>query len=367
VSRVTVLVLAPDPPSDAGPLERTLFAARRELADRQHGRFLAANADEVVLAGGPADDTPFGARLRAFVLDRRPAGIVVLGGGSVPLATSADLRTFVQAAASPTRGALANNRYSADIVAVSCASEVLRDVPDLPADNALPRWLDENALIPVADLRGRRRLAVDVDSPLDLVLLEGAARERRDASRGDWPVLDAGSAAVVRERIGAIRGVTRDPSAELLVAGRVSAAEVRWLERGTAARSRVLIEERGLRAASHLALAPGRVIDRRREPSSVLGGLLDRDGPERFGDLVATLADAALIDRRVLLAHRLGADERRWPAPEDRFASDLLLAESIRDPWLAALTRSARDAPIPVVFGGHTLVGPGLALALAER
>ena len=44
--------------------------------------------------------------------------------------------------------------------------------------------------------------------------------------------------------------------------------------------------------------------------------------------------DAALVDTRVLLAHRLGADERRWPAAEDRFASDLLLHEHVADPWL---------------------------------
>ena len=67
----------------------------------------------------------------------------------------------------------------------------------------------------------------------------------------------------------------------------------------------------------------------------------------------------------MLLAHRLGADERRWPAPEDRFASDLLLHERIADPWLRALTRSALDAPVPIVLGGHTLVGPGIRLALA--
>ncbi len=72
------------------------------------------------------------------------------------------------------------------------------------------------------------------------------------------------------------------------------------------------------------------------------------------------------MDTRVLLAHRLGADEDAWPPPEDRFASDLLLANHVGDPWLRALTVSAVDAPIPVLLGGHTLVGPGLRL-LAEQ
>ena len=56
-----------------------------------------------------------------------------------------------------------------------------------------------------------------------------------------------------------------------------------------------------------------------------------------------------------------------WPAPEDRFASDLLLPDRVADPWLRALTRAAREAPIPIVLGGHTLIGPGLPLALRER
>jgi len=60
-------------------------------------------------------------------------------------------------------------------------------------------------------------------------------------------------------------------------------------------------------------------------------------------------------------------DERGWPAAEDRFASDLLLAERIRDPWLHALTTSALAAPIPVLLGGHTLVGPAVRLALGRR
>jgi hypothetical protein len=92
--------------------------------------------------------------------------------------------------------------------------------------------------------------------------------------------------------------------------------------------------------------------------------VLDRDGPDCLGARLAELGDAALVDTRVLLAHRWGADERRWPDAEDRFASDLLLVDRIRDPWLRALTASAAAAPIPIVLGGHTLVGPGVRLVL---
>jgi hypothetical protein len=99
----------------------------------------------------------------------------------------------------------------------------------------------------------------------------------------------------------------------------------------------------------------------------VLGLVLDREGPAALGVILAGLGDAAIVDSRVLLAHRLGADEAAWPPPEDRFASDLLLHEQVEDAWLRDLTRAAADAPIPVLLGGHTLVGPGLRLLIKGR
>jgi hypothetical protein len=99
----------------------------------------------------------------------------------------------------------------------------------------------------------------------------------------------------------------------------------------------------------------------------VLGRLLDREGPEALGELLAEFGDAAFVDSRVLIAHQYGLDERAWPLPEDRFASDLLLHDRVTHPWLRALTASASSAPIPVILGGHTLIGPGLRLALGTR
>src|SRR5206468_1025928 len=169
-------------------------------------------------------------------------------------------------------------------------------------------------------------------------------------------------------RLATIRLVAADRRAELLVAGRTSAASLGWLERSTAARVRALIEERGLRASSRLAQAPERAPARAgRPPVSILGLLLDRDGPEALGEHLGRLGDGAIVDSRVLLAHRFGSDERGWPPAEDRFASDLLLPDRIEDPWLRALTKSARAAPVPIVLGGHSLVGPGIRLLFRER
>jgi hypothetical protein len=357
---VLVLILAPQLAPDAGPLERVVDAARTTLSERHREGFLAAGADEVVVRREPPDDTPFGSRLRRLVEELAPAGgLVALGAGAIPMATLADRRDLVRAAASTHAGVLANHRYSADAIAISRAALVLRDLPsDLRSDNALPRWLAEAAGVPVADLRARRRLAMDIDSPLDLLVLEGA----RGAP--PLPLPDEADAAPVRARLAALRALVRDPAMELLVTGRTSSADVRWLERRTRSRSRVIIEERGMRTALAGALL-GR--PNRRQPRSVLGTLLDRDGWSSLGDRVAGLADGAVLDSRVLLGHRHGADEHTWPAAEDRFASDLLLPDRIRDPWLRALTQSALDARVPILLGAHSLVGPGLRFALGGR
>jgi hypothetical protein len=346
MAAVLVLILHAEARPGAGPLEGWVAAARREIATRHEAAFTAAGAADVRILAGPPDDTPFGARLRGFVDRERPAGIVVLGSGSIPLATPHDRAALVAAAGSGEAMALANNRYSADVLAISCA-EVLRRLPDLPADNALPRWLEEVAGYRVDELR-RWRLGVDVDGPLDLVLL-GSSGQPVAAPNG----IDVRRVASALDRVA---GAARSRRAELVLAGRTSARTLVWLERQAAARVRAIVEERGLRTA----------VAGQRPPRSVLGAVLDATGPAAVGSELARLGDAAVVDTRVLLAHRLGADERAWPSAEDRFASDLLLHERIADPWLRELTRAAAEAPIPIVLGGHTLVGPGLRLALAR-
>jgi hypothetical protein len=344
---VLVAILHAEPATDAGPLTRVTADARRALAERHVDGFQQAGATRVVVSAGPPDDHSFGSRLRALAQDAGKGGLVVLGSGAIPLATLADRRRFVLAAAAAAPEALTNNRYSADIVAISRAAAVLAGLPDLETDNALPRWLAEVAAIPVRDVRRTTRLGVDIDGPLDLVVL---------GSR--WSTqIPATDRAAVESRLATIRTMVADPASELVIAGRLSAANLAWLEAHTASRTRALIEERGLRTRR----------DDQRPAASVLGALLDRDGPASLGRQLAALGEAAIVDTRVLLAHRSGAAETGWPIAEDRFASDLLLPERIRDPWLRALTASAVDAQIPILLGGHTLVGPGLRLALGKR
>ncbi|OGD11757.1 MAG: hypothetical protein A2W20_06750 [Candidatus Aminicenantes bacterium RBG_16_66_30] len=115
---------------------------------------------------------------------------------------------------------------------------------------------------------------------------------------------------------------------------------------------RVFSEERGMRAAGS---------DRSGQARSLLGYHLQEVGYERFFQELAEMAQAALIDSRVILAHL-----KAHPSRADRFLSDLGRHEEISDPFLRQFTEAAAKAPIPVLLGGHSLVAGGL-LALIEK
>jgi hypothetical protein len=146
----------------------------------------------------------------------------------------------------------------------------------------------------------------------------------------------------------------RDPRGELLVAGRVPAAALAHLETETACRVRAVVEERGMRAA------------RGSGPRSLLADWAARHGPAELTRELASLADAVVLDTRVLMAARAGSpDAAAWPPAEDRFASDFGDAARVTTPWLRELTEAAASAPVPILLGGHAQVSDGLHLLAA--
>jgi CTP:molybdopterin cytidylyltransferase MocA len=181
VRPVVVIVLHPPAPAYAGPLCRAFIAAREVLADVHRRGFLAAGAADVRII---AHAVPFAAAVREALSDLpADAGVVVLGSGAIPLAAAADRRRLVAAAAGPAGTALTNNRYSGDVVAVADAARSLAALPDLPGDNALPRWLAERAGLRVIDLRRSWHLQADLDGALPRG--RGPAPAARSVPRGD--------------------------------------------------------------------------------------------------------------------------------------------------------------------------------------
>ncbi len=374
---VDVVIFHHAPRDDDPPLLRLLAEARSRLLEHQLPLLREAGAGRVLIVPAREDLPPrsaagadsFGSRLARLVEEQGIRRLVVMGSGAVPLLRGRDAKRLIKIASRPGRRAATNNRYSSDVCAISDA-RALRSLPALPSDNALPRWLAERAGFAVVDLPGRDRLALDLDTPLDLALIRLA-----DRAPSGLVALAAQHDLTVPHRE-SLRTLAGDPRRELLVFGRSGSRTLRWLERNVRCRVRFLAEERGLRASSSLAIAPdeaNQTVEKGRRPPSTrstrppratVGRLLTQRGPEALSAIVAELGDGAVIDSRILLADHLGGDESAWPPDSDRFASDLLRPDEVSDPWLSALTRSAATARIPILLGAHTLVGPGIPLLL---
>lgn len=280
----------------------------------------------------------FGWSLRAVVQHYKLERVLYMGGGAAPLASPMEIGKIVSLLQREEALVAANNYHSADVVAFTPAATVL--TADLPSmDNLLAQALVEVGL-PYRPLPRSLGLNFDVDTPTDLMVLAvhpavGGATAAALASLN----LDLEPVRRASERLMA-------PESDVLIFGRVGGALFAYLDATTRCRLRLFSEERGMKALGR---------DVRGEVTSLVGFLVDEVGPAGFIERIARLADAAFIDTRILWAHR-----RQTPSPADRFFSDLLCPEPIQDPFTRALTRAAREAPIPVLLGGHSLVAGGV-------
>jgi hypothetical protein len=339
----------PGPGPDQGPLERWLAEVRGAGARRHAAAFAAAGASDVAIVSAPPDATPFGARLRDIVSSGGGEGLIVLGSGAVPLATAVDRRTFVAAAGADDRRALANNRYSADVVAIA-RTATLPAIPDLPGDNALPRWLEEVAGYKVDDLGRRSRLGFDIDGPLDVLL----------SPRDEAPV-DVG---LVTAQLAAIRAVAADPRRSC--SSRVARRRRRW--RGSNG-TPLPASGRGSRARAAGGVTAG---DGPGEGTSEPGARRSASSGSSSTRPACSAGRPARPDARAIVT-RGPARPPSWGRRDDvapgRGSLRLGPAafERVVDPWLRALTASAAAASIPILLGGHTLVGPGMRLVVGKR
>ena len=277
----------------------------------------------------------FGQELSRIIRERKLDRVCTIGAGAGALLTTKDLAALREELETSEALVLSNNSYSADLVAFSPASAL--DAIDLPAtDNPLPRRLHQQAGLSSRQMEKSAASLLDVDTPTDAALLV-----RHPACPADLREMPAWQ-DILADRIDPLMRLVTTPDKELVVAGRVGAPVWTFIESQTACRVRMLAEERGMQAAGR---------DSSGEARSALGFLYERVGPREFFAEMAELGDGMLFDTRVLFAH-LG-----WrPSAEERFSSDLFQAERIAAGPLRDFTAAAREAPFPLLMGGHTLV-----------
>jgi hypothetical protein len=293
-------------------------------------------SDVEVVQSEPERPFHFGITLKQLVRDYDIDSLLYFGSGSGGLLSSGSIGTLSAFAERDERGALFNNFYSCDFAVFTSASSLLAlALPEL--DNGIGFALAD-AGIPCFALARTVETEFDIDTPIDLLLLrasgKGGASLKRFLQEGriEHPTLSA-----LCERL-------CDRSALIHLSGRINPTTWGAFERQVACRTTGVVEGRGMRATG----------DSRQ---LLLQRILREDGPTAFFQRAAETADAAVIDTRPLLA-----THGRLPPASDRFASDLLLVDAIRDPDWQAFTAAAADAPIPVLLGGHSLVSGGLYL-----
>ena len=287
-----------------------------------------------------AEPFHYGRRLVRAIAEHHLDAVAYVGAGSAPLLGGDALTALIAPIAhAPEVGrVVTNNRFSADCFALAPATLLARLDPPPPSDNGVPRSLRDEHGVEVIELPRTLETQYNLDSPIDLLALHLTRRARPRLAA----ILTA--AGVDHPRVREACAVFVDRTREVMLAGRVSSNTWAYLEREAACRVRLLAEERGMQAAGTDADGTAR---------SLLGQWIAEAGAERaFGALLPELCDAAFIDIRPALVH-LGIR----PSRADRFAADLGRADLIEDGALRAIVEAANASPVPVVLGGHSLVG----------
>lgn len=281
----------------------------------------------------------FGEALAKVIEAHSLEAVIYMGGASGALMAPCEISSIAKSLATSDELLLANNIFSSDIVGFTPASALLK-IADLPvSDNSLAMALSFPQPCKVPETVGS---LFDVDTPADIMAL-GLHPSTGPNVRAVLGKLDLEPA---NSRLKEVRRLMGTPLSEICVIGRVSPDAVLYVNERLQCRMRVFSEERGMKA---LGRESGRRV------VSLLGYLAEEVGFGGFVRALEKVADAVLVDTRVLF-HHLHLD---LPA-KDRFNSDLLRPEAIDNPVARHVTTCLLSSEIPIVPGGHSLVSGGL-------
>ncbi len=287
----------------------------------------------------------FGSYLAETIVANQLDHLFYFGGASAPLL---NLNLFQQlferfhdSIKTSSHLIITNNLHSSDWLAITYVQDALSVIDSASRDNSLAWSLRENANYEIHVLTEKRpSAAFDLDTPTDLAIL----RQYPDLSSNLRQALNTSLLDTIP--VYSVLNTLRTDGSHVALIGRVSPMAWQSLSHATQCWIRVFSEERGMVASERL---------QRGEVRSILGKLLEIQGPQAFFATLGEIVDTAIIDTRVLMAH-----QGREFSAADRFASDLFMADAIIDSWLKDFTQAASQAPIPIILGGHSAVAGGL-------
>lgn len=301
----------------------------------------------------PGEPFHFGRRLAGLIRRAGADRVLYAGGGSAPLMGPQDWHDALSGFAGERPQAVTNNLHSSDWIALYPARALTSRIAPLERDNVLGWVLSEECGVPTRALAPSAATRLDLDTPADLVVCRAHPRigPRLRAVLDQWGHREGCPYSPIVGTVESILQVMAREGGHLTVIGRSAPAAWAALDRATRCWVRLFVEERGMVASGRL---------RRGEVRSLLADFIEYVGIDGFFAELASLAEAVLMDSRVLLAAR-GC----WPSPADRFTADLLRWPEVRDPFLREFARAAAHTPIPILMGGQSLVNGGV-MALAE-
>ncbi len=303
--------------------------------------------------GAKIDDTQgidfhFGRHLRCLVDRFQLDNVIYFGGAALPLVQVDDLQWVATQLKERKNVVVVNNAQSADLTAFTPA-RILGDIDPPAADNFLGYLLREAGLRRLM-IENSARINLDVDTPSDLVVLD-LCRTVGPQTRHALDGIDLPETEI--PRLLEVFSHKEHPYPEVALIGRVGPAMMSVINANLPVRLRVFSEERGMKALGR---------EERGAVDSLVGRMIEAVGPEGFFAALGEIVDLVVMDTRVLFAHY-----QLNPSAPDRFHSDLGLDDRIADPFIARFTRAARDARIPVILGGHSMVYGGLWALLEEN
>lgn len=289
----------------------------------------------------------FGSRLADLIEKYDLDTVFYCGAGSVPLFNTEILQSLLEELlAAKTPLVLTNNRHSSDWAGIHAARQALPMIRTLERDNSLAWVLSETGIFQsrlFSVIEHRPALNLDMDTPVDLAIL----RLHPDTLPHLKNFL-AHQSALEAIPLRRIIDILKREASQVTLIGRVAPPAWQALNKVTRAWIRVFAEERGMVASERL---------KRGEVRSILYELYRVQGAVHFFETLAQMSEAVIMDSRVLMAAHAPF------LPDARFASDLYLP--VADVWLDEFTQAAKNAPIPVLLGGHSSVAGGL-YAIAE-
>jgi len=287
----------------------------------------------------------FGKKLRSIIEKHAIGTLVYLGSGSGVYMDVEDLARLTRAALVFPRTLWVNNFYSTDFAAFNTRS-IRSRLSQCERDNQLGWRLGRKTGIKACVLPPSLMTRFDIDTPVDLMVLKtnGRAPGLHLAEFLSGVALDLSSLFAVMDLL-----VRRE--ARILVIGRVPLEIAAFFDKATACHVDFHIEGRGMEAREESRGDP---------PCSLVGKSLEKMGFSEFFQALSRDAWAVIMDSRVCFRHFDLIPSRR-----DRFFSDLLRPDQVRDPLVQLFTQYAVKSSIPFILGGHTLVS-GSLFALAE-